>query len=457
MIFRQFIDDDLGCASYLVASGGQAAVVDPAWDVAPYLSFARFHHLTITRIFETHTHADHVSGRGRLAASTGANVLVPVNAGATDFHTAVSDGDRFFFGDVRIDVIATPGHRPEHVSYAIADLARSPEIQAVLTGDSLLVGDLARPDLAVDGDDELAHAAIQLIDSAWRLASLPEHVEIWPGHIGGSLCCAGQTSEKPSSTIGAERRTNAGLLAGDERSTRAHLLERLPDRPPTVERVVALNRAAVAYPEFESPRLTPAAARRLVDDGARVIDGRSAAAFDQGSIRGALSLPLDQPSVGSRAAWLIGDRPVVLLAEDRGAVCRLAARLAAVGLTDVRGYLVGAPAEWRRDGFAMTQVTSVDVDTAAALVEAGTVVLVDVRDEDERTDTIPGALLLPWRELPAHTAELAELDRSILVACASGRRTSVAASIVAGAVGRPVYRIAEGGIPALGRLLSVPV
>lgn len=452
MIFRQFLDDDLGCASYLVASGGEAAIVDPAWEIAPYVELAHLHRLRITRVFETHTHADHVSGRGRLAAATGAALYVPVGAGASDEHSAVSDGDRFVFGDTCIDVIATPGHRPEHVSYAVTDLARSADIQAVLTGDSLLVGDLARPDLAVDNGDDLERAAHQLLGSARRLASLPGHVEVWPGHIGGSLCCAGRTSEKPSSTIGIERRSNAGLIVGDEDEARLHLLQRLPDRPPTVDRVVELNRRADAYPEFESARLSAPAARQLVRDRACLVDGRPAEVFGRGAIRGAISLPLDQPGVGTRAAWLAGDRPLVLIAEDRSAVRRLAGRLAAVGLSDVRGYLVGGPDDWRRGGFPVIEIAEVGVEAAARLVRAGKVTLVDIRDRDEQVDgTVPGSLLLPWRDLPGHADELAGGDRPILVACATGRRTSMAASVIASATTRPVSRVVDGGIAGIAR------
>jgi glyoxylase-like metal-dependent hydrolase (beta-lactamase superfamily II)/rhodanese-related sulfurtransferase len=452
VIFRQFINDDLGCASYLIASRGEAAVVDPAWDIEPYLELAAAQRLRITRVLETHTHADHVSGRGRIAAATGAEVVLPSGAGATDSHLAVTGGDVVEFGDVRIDVVATPGHRPEHVAYAIADTSRSADPQLILTGDSLLVGDVGRPDLAVGDRGELDRAAHQLFDSVRRLAALPEHMEVWPGHIGGSLCCAAGTSEKPSSTIGTERRTNAALALGGDDAALAHLLERLPERPPTVERVVALNRSGLA--ESVAATLVALSAEDvewLVADGARVIDGRSASAYDAVAIRGSVSLPLEQPGLGTRAAWVAGGNvPLVLVADDPIHATRLATRLAAVGLLDVRGYLAGGIAEWRAAGHETTSIEAVDVARAAMLIRADEVALVDVRDPDEHArGVVAGSLLVPWRELPARVDEVTGTNKPILVACASGRRTSVAASLLTARSDQPILRIAEGGVPDL--------
>ena len=450
MIFRQFIDEDLGCASYLIGDAGEAAVVDPSWDAGRYLDFAASHRLRITRVLETHTHADHVSGRGRIAAATGAELFVPAGARAAFAHETLGDRDAVTFGDVRIEAIATPGHRPEHVSYVVTDGARGAEPSALLAGDSLLVGDVARPDLAV-AEQPVEQAARSLHDSLRRLALLPDHVELWPGHIGGSLCCGTGTSEKPSSTIGFERRANRGLVSESDRFV-DELLTRLPDSPPTVAQVVELNRGPLLEGPPPLPPLPPERVARLLAEGCAVVDGRSAPEFDAVAIPGSLCLPLDRPGVGTKAAWLLAPgQPVVVVAGDADGADRLAARLAAVGISNVLGRLAGGIDAWRAGPRPVASVTAVDVETAARLLAQHAAVLVDVRDESERAaDPGPaGSLNIPWREGAARAAEARAGGRPILVACASGARTPTAASVFVHADGPPVLRLAAGGAAEL--------
>ena len=207
MFFRQVLHADLGCASYVIADDGVAAVVDPKWEIEDYLALADEQGFAIRHVLETHNHADHVSGRGRLAAATGATIHVSPTPGLAYDHEVLADGDVLEFGDVRIEALATPGHRPEHTAYVIYDRARGDEPWAVLTGDSLFVGDVARPDLAVDAAEgaRVLHASLE------RLLALPDHVQVLPGHLGGSLCGSAAMSEAPASTIGFERRFNTLL------------------------------------------------------------------------------------------------------------------------------------------------------------------------------------------------------------------------------------------------------
>ncbi len=184
MFFREVLNEDLGCASYMVADGGEAAMIDPKWEIADYLQIAEENGFRVSHILETHNHADHLSGKGRLVEATGAKIHVSKDAGVEYDHEPLGDGDVVGFGDVRIRTIATPGHRPEHLSFVIEDASRGGEPWVLIAGDSLFVGDLARPDLAVEAEE----GARGIFRSLQTLLELEDFVEVRPGHIGGSLC-----------------------------------------------------------------------------------------------------------------------------------------------------------------------------------------------------------------------------------------------------------------------------
>src|SRR5919205_378609 len=200
MLFRQILHEDLGCASYVIADGGEAAVVDPKWQIEDYLELAHEHDVRIRHVLETHNHADHLSGRGRLAAATGATLHISAEAGAEYDHEELADGATLELGDARITAFRTPGHRPEHLAFVVEDRSREEAPWLLLTGDSLFVGDVARPDLAVEPEE----GARGLYRSLARLLEHEDFVEVWPGHVGGSLCGGGAMSEKtgPASGLG---------------------------------------------------------------------------------------------------------------------------------------------------------------------------------------------------------------------------------------------------------------
>jgi hydroxyacylglutathione hydrolase len=214
MFFKQIVHEDLGCASYMVCSTqtGDCAVVDPRWEIEPYLQIAEKNGFRITHIVETHNHADHVSGHGRLVEITGAQIDIYEEAGVGYPHHPLKDGEAIDLGDVKLHVIHTPGHRPEHIALAVKDESRGGEPWMVLTGDSLFVGDVARPDLAVDGTEGAAGLFHSLHD---RLLQLPEYVEVYPGHVSGSLC-GRVTSSVNSTTVGYEKRFNDALRIADQ-------------------------------------------------------------------------------------------------------------------------------------------------------------------------------------------------------------------------------------------------
>jgi hydroxyacylglutathione hydrolase len=241
VIFRQFVHDDLGCASYLIGDehAGVAAVVDPRLDIEEYLRAARYLGVRIEHILETHNHADHVSGHGRLAAATGAVIHVHTEAEPEYDHDAFQDGWELALGQLIVRALHTPGHRPEHTAFALVDTARSSEPWAVLSGDTLFVGDVARPDLAVD-KEEGARGIFRSLHE--KLLPLPEMCEVWPGHLGGSLCGGPGMDLKISSTIGFERANQPLLSVADEAEFVRRTTSTLGPQPPNFKNIVAINR-----------------------------------------------------------------------------------------------------------------------------------------------------------------------------------------------------------------------
>src|ERR671918_2747972 len=241
MFFRQILNEDLSCASYLVGDtdSGLAAVVDPQWSIEPYVRLSRLHGVHIEHVLETHNHADHVSGHGRLAAATGAIIHIHREASAEYAHEPFDDGWELELGEVTVRALHTPGHRPEHTAFALVDAQRGGEPWAVLTGDSLFVGDIARPDLAVDRE-EGARGIFHSLRN--RLLTLPDDVEIWPGHLGGSLCGGPGMDMKGSSTIGYEREHSDLLRIGEADEFVRRATAGLRPQPPNFEAIVGRNR-----------------------------------------------------------------------------------------------------------------------------------------------------------------------------------------------------------------------
>ena len=427
VLFRQFVDDDLGCASYLIGdeAAGLAVVVDPALQIEPYLDEAERRDVRIVRVLETHTHADHVSGHGRLALEHGVPVAVHALADPEYPFEPLEDGQEIELGDVVLTVLHTPGHRPEHCCFAVADRSRADEPWLVLTGDSLFVGDAARPDLAV----EAREGAAELYGSLQRLVALGDGVELYPGHVAGSMCGAGMSS-KASSTIGFERRFNPMLRIESEEDFVGASTGTAGVRPPNVEHVVALNRG----------RFLGAASRPLAAadaEGAVVLDVRNAHAFAAGHVPGALSVPLDSSAFGTKAGFLVGpDEEIVLHAESDADAESAAQRLYAVGLR-VRGRLHSPQVTERLE--------PVDVDELRRLVDENAVEVLDVREADERdAGYIPGSRHMPYRLVRTFAESLGN-GKPVVTVCESGSRAVIAASVLA-AAGVDARPVLDGGI-----------
>ena len=449
MIFRQLIHDDLGCASYLVGDehAGAAAVVDPKLEVDDYLRLARFLGVAIDHVLETHTHADHVSGHGRLQAATGATIHVHRDAGARYEHEPFDDGWALALGDVRVRAVHTPGHRPEHTAFALIDGRRDPDrAWAVLTGDSLFVGDLARPDLAIEPEDG-ARAIFRSLHE--RLLTLPDDTEVWPGHLGGSMCGGPGMDLKVSSTIGFERTHNPALAERDEDRFVADALARLGPQPPNFRAIVDINRGPLRTGEVHAPPLTP---RQLVghqEARALVVDVRTELQFDDAHVPGAVCITAVRGGFGSRLAWLADhDQPVVFVGRDDADALAAAELAQAVGVTNVAGRLAGGMTSWREERRA---VAGVERATVPELHERWTqdrasVQILDVRERTEwDAGRIPGSLHVPYHDLNALPAGL-DPSRPVAAICASGQRSAVAASLLQREGAERVVHVVDGGV-----------
>ncbi len=448
MFFRQVLHEDLGCASYVVADGGEAAVIDPKWDVEDYLRLAEEHGLAVTHILETHNHADHVSGKGRLAKATGATIHVPATADVEFPHEPLADGDRVVLGEVSITALATPGHRPEHTAYLIADESRGHEPWLAVTGDSLFVGDVARPDLAVDKEE----GARGLYGSMKRLLSLGDFAEVWPGHIGGSLCGGAGMSEKPGTTIGFERRFNRLLASKDEETFVRSLTGTLAPQPPNFERIVALNRGPLLTEAAAVDALLPAAVQARLDAGATMIDGRDTLEYDGEHVPGSINVTMVRAAVGTRAAWVVDpESEVLVVAETDAEAERLVLLLEAVGFRRITGLLAGGIPAWRAAGLPLEATAAIDIPELAARLRRGDVRLLDVRDLDEWEEGhVEGSRHVPYYDLRNGVPDdLRNGGKPLAVACSVGNRSSIAVSLLRRAGIDDVIHVVEGGVAEL--------
>ncbi|TML63193.1 MAG: MBL fold metallo-hydrolase [Actinobacteria bacterium] len=453
MFFRQILHEDLGCASYVIADGGEAAVVDPKWRIEDYLELAHEHDFRIRHVLETHNHADHLSGHGRLAAATGATLHVSAQAGAEHDHEPLEEGTALELGDARITAVRTPGHRPEHLAFVVEDRSREEVPWLLLTGDSLFVGDVARPDLAVEPEE----GARGLHRSLDRLLEHEDFVEVWPGHVGGSLCGGAGMSEKPGSTIGFERRFNP-LLRLDEGAFVRELVTSPQPQPPNFERIVALNRGPLVTETVSLEPLAPAGAKALLDAGAVLVDGREPREFDAIHVPGSLSVTQTHSGAGTRAAWVVeaDDDVVVLAASDADAVT-LARNLEAIGFRNLNGFVAGGIAAWQAAGLKTESTPAIDPAELARRLHARDVTVLDVREDDEWEEGhVEGSLHVPYHEL--RDGVPADLPRGepLAVACSAGNRSSLAASLLRRAGLENVIHVTDGGVEDLLKGSSKP-
>jgi len=422
VLFRQFVDDDLGCASYLIGdpSKGEAFLVDPAYAIEQYLEAAAQVGVRIVRVLETHTHADHVSGHGRFALEHGVPTSVHPLAEPEFAFDPLEDGQDLQVGAVPVRVIHTPGHRPEHCAFVVDD-------SLVLTGDSLFIGDAARPDLAI----EAREGAEELFHSLRRLTQLPDAYEVYPGHVAGSLCGAAMSPDH-SSTIGDEKRTNAKVEFGDVQAFINATASLSTPRPPTTARVVALNKGPFVG--------APLPLEQLEEPGtATILDVRPAEMHAAGHVHGAFNVPVSGSSFATRAGFVLDpDERIVIHASDEGEAAEAARGLRAVGFLELAGYVMEVP--------LTEKLEPMELDELEQLLAQGTVQVLDVREKSERDEGyIPGSLHIPFRLLRGFGTEGVDTEKPVVTICESGMRASIAASVLtaAGVDARPVL---HGGV-----------
>jgi hydroxyacylglutathione hydrolase len=460
MLLKRFYDEGLAQASYLVGcqAKGEALVVDPHRDADFYVREARSEDLRITRVTETHIHADFASGSRELAARTGAALLLSdeggpdwryrfaESAGATLLH----DGDVVRVGNVRLEVLHTPGHTPEHVSFLVTDGAHTSEPMGILSGDFLFVGDVGRPDLlekAAGLNGTMEDGARQLFRSLQRARDLPDHIQVWPGHGAGSAC-GKALGAVPTSTLGYERLVSWAFGHDDEEAFVAAVLEDQPEPPRYFARMKALNRdgppllGGLPQPE----RLEPDRLARVLDEGGTVADLRSRRAYGKAHAPGTLHLPLNR-SFTTWAGWLLPyDRPVHLIADGEPQARAAARALSFIGLDRVAGYF--EPEAVQRNGTTET-AASVDAQEARRMQEGGALV-VDVRAASEwREGHPPDAMHVHLGTLEQRADQLPPSDGPVVLICRSGNRSAIAQSLLQ-ARGRAAVNV-EGGMVAWAR------
>jgi hydroxyacylglutathione hydrolase len=444
MIFRQFIHDDLGCGSYMVGDehAGVAAVIDPKLEIADYLALARYVGVRIGHILETHNHADHVSGHGRLAAATGATIHIHRLAAPVYEHEPFDDGWELELGTVTVRALHTPGHRPEHTAFAIIENARGPEPWAVLSGDTLFVGDIARPDLAVEkvqGAREIFHS---LHD---KLLALPAECEVWPGHLGGSLCGGPGMDMKVSSTIAYERHHNQLLRVADEDAFVHETTAKLGPQPPNFKAIVAINRGPLVTERIDMSALTAIDVQRKQADGALLVDVRPDLEFDAGHIPGALCNPSVRAGFGTKLAWVASrDREIVFVGDDDADAVHAGRLAVSVGLEKVAGYVAGGIGSWREAGLPIETLERIDIDVLHA--RRPEVQVLDVRERHEwEAGHIPGSVHTAYHDITT-IPEGIDPTRPVAVVCSSGQRSAVAASLLLSRGAGHVIHVAGGGV-----------
>ncbi|HEX5709563.1 MAG TPA: rhodanese-like domain-containing protein [Pyrinomonadaceae bacterium] len=454
MHFKQFYLGCLAHASYLVGSEGEAAVIDPQRDVAQYVEEAAERGLKIKYVVETHLHADFVSGHRELAALAGAEIVIGERAGAEFPHRAVRDGDELRVGRVILRFIETPGHTPESVSVLVIDTDTSPEQRLVLTGDTLFVGDVGRPDLSAARGHTKESMAAMLYDSLHeKLLKLDDAVEVFPAHGAGSMCGRNISSET-SSTIGQQRRFNYALQPMTKDEFVRLMTTDLPEQPAYFSRDAEINRAGAApLSELERPRaLRPSEVAEFTRSARGVVlDVRAAARFGAGHVPGSINIGLRGQFASWAGSLIALGTPLVIVSDNEEELSEAVVRLARVGHESVTGYLEGGMDAWRAAGLDTGRVEQITVEELRRMLDArDDLQVLDVRRAAEyEGGHVPRAESAPLRARLADDERVARLDkeRPLAVVCAGGYRSSAAASLLAPLGFRRILNV-EGGTGA---------
>ena len=466
MYFEQFYLTCLAHASYMIGSEGEAAVVDPQRDVDIYLKAADEQNLRILHIFETHLHADFVSGHKELAARTGAKIYIGARASAEFPHVPLTDGFEVSMGAVRIRALETPGHTPESVCLVVTDEDKSAQPCVVMTGDTLFIGDVGRPDLSrTHTPRELAGLLYDSLHE--KLLALPDAVMVYPAHGAGSLCGRAMRAER-SSTIGTERLTNYALRIASREEFIEQLTSNLPARPEYFLEDAEINRSGAAtltdLPPL--PALSPAEVQGLLQQNANanVIDVRPGDEFAAAHVPGSINIALS----GQFASWAGGilgihSKPV-LIGDTEAQIEEARLRLARVGIEDLRGYLAGGLAAWQKAGLPVLKTAQISPQELNQKLRDGSLRASDVLDVRREGEWQAGHIPhVQCRALDMFPQRLPTIDRerSVAVHCKSGYRSMIGCSLLERAGYRNVINVAGGfdawraaGLPEVAEQLA---
>lgn len=439
MLLKYFYDKKLAQASYMVgcSASGEALIIDPMRDITPYLEAAQAEGLRITHITETHIHADFVSGSRELAAHTDATLYLSAMGDADwqyQFNAPnmikVQDGDSWMVGNIKIEVIHTPGHTPEHIVFLVTDTAGADKPIGIFTGDFLFVGDVGRPDLLEEaagfiGTKEIG--ARHQFHSVQRIKQLPDYLQIWPGHGAGSAC-GKALGAIPSTTLGYEKLFNPAFQHTDENAFVEWLLDGQPEAPRYFAQMKKVNKwgPALLTELRDIPRLTFDDLYHLVNQGDFVVDFRPMEIYSQKHLKGTINIPATSDGFSTYVGWYVDfESPMYLIVSTENEISRIVTALRAIGVDRIGGVFTADVLESATDTLPLLNTHElVDLQKANGLI------IVDVRGKSEYEEVhITGAKNIPLGYLPQYLAELPQ-DRLIITQCASGYRSQIAASLL---------------------------
>ncbi len=445
MLLKHFFTKKIAHSSYILAGSQSCAVIDPQRDVEHYIEEARSLGVKITHILQTHLHADFVSGHMDLAEKTGAEIYVAESAQCAFPHRGLSEGDVVEIEDMRIEVLETPGHTPEHLSFVVADTARSRSPVGVFVGDTLFVGDVGRPDLFPKQANELAGKLFESLHS--KLLRLPDYCEVYPAHGAGSLCGRAMGA-KWRSTIGYERNFNRALQIEDKQSFIRSLTENMPPAPDHFGRCSDINRQGPTKLR-ELPVLSEWSAAafetKMDEPGTLVLDVRNYLSFGGQHVPGALHLDLNG-NFPTFAGWVLpADKDILLVADSHQQAADAVRWARRTGVDGIVGFLEGGMSQWAVSGRRTNSVHQLSAEGLRAKI-TGTdgFTLLDVRAPLEYEDNhLEGAINIPVAELRTQSSEL-DPEHPVVLICSSGNRSSLGCSILKSHGFKHVYNVAGG-------------
>ncbi len=458
MYFQQIITPGLGCLSYILGcpGAGVMAVVDPKRDIDDYLKVAKEQGMRITHVFDTHVHADHISGAQELRRATGADIYIHESAPVNYEVIKIAHNDQFRLGNAHLRVLHTPGHTPNSISLLVTDQARSNAPQMILTGDLLFVGDTGRPDLP--GEEILNEQIRNLFDSLHKtLGELPDYLEVYPAHGQGSLCGRGM-SAKPSSTLGYERIANPRLQLKEFTAFSKDIMSHLPLRPQSFSHIIATNMNGAPLLDLcnlSDWSLGPAEVDKLRAEGAVVLDMRNPLCFATAHIPGSINVDAEQAQAVNWVGTAIapGSKLVLVLHNKEEFPARLM-ELRRIGYDDVCGYLEGGLQQWIAAGKDIGSTVHISACTLEQrLKDPKPFMIVDVRTPREYEEFhLPNSVHMPFDKLLSDSACYTDPEMERIVVCQTGYRASIAASLLL-ARGCKNVRILAGGMELVKKCL----